>query len=224
MKKEKQEEARILRKRGFTIPEIEKIIGCPRSSISNWVKGVKISSVVRQRMREREYQRRGEASKSRAGQSKPKLRRPSFRLKECLTAEEQRLKDAFLMLYYGEGAKTSNGVMICNADSNVIKVSLLALRQTYRVIEERIHCRLSILDMHDEDEQKEYWRQVTGVNKFYKSTIKKYDAKKHKRNFHGVIYIYVNDITLKELIIREINELTNKLLCTCGAIGSATHS
>lgn len=47
---EEQGLARSLREQGYTIPEIEKRIGCPRSSISNWTRDVVISIVGKERL------------------------------------------------------------------------------------------------------------------------------------------------------------------------------
>lgn len=47
---EEQGLARSLREQGYTIPEIEKRIGCPRSSISNWTRDVVISTVGKERL------------------------------------------------------------------------------------------------------------------------------------------------------------------------------
>ncbi|MBN2222319.1 MAG: hypothetical protein JW708_08900 [Vallitaleaceae bacterium] len=212
MKKEKQEEARALRKRGFTIPEIERTIGCPRSSVSRWIKNIQIPALTLRKMQKRVQNRRIAHHSDQRGKPKEYLRKPSFNLKAKLTLEEQRLKDAFLMLYYGEGAKSSWSVMICNTDPKIIQLSLKVLRQIYRVNEKRLRCQIAILDIHNEEEKKDYWRKLTSINKFHKTIVKKYKAQRHKSNYNGTAYVSVADITLKELILKEIEELTDKLL------------
>ena len=58
MKTKEQEKTKELRKQGFTIPEIEKMVGCPRSSISYWVRGLEVSTEALKKKEERRQQKR----------------------------------------------------------------------------------------------------------------------------------------------------------------------
>lgn len=57
MKDKERAEARALRSQGYTIPEIEEIVNCPRSSISLWTRDVRLSEEAVSRLQKRKEEK-----------------------------------------------------------------------------------------------------------------------------------------------------------------------
>lgn len=204
MKKEEKIKARQLRKAGFSISEIKTKLGVAKSSVSLWVRDIKLnknqlkkisqhggSRLVVERRRitrlNRETQRRQLVIEKAKGQIK------KLNLRELWLVG--------VMLYWAEGGKTQRGlVRFTNSDPEMIKIMMTFFRKICLVPEEKFRCHLHIHSHLDDKKAKKYWSKMTGVKmqKFFKTYRKPNIASKNKKDNlpMGTLDIYICDTIL----------------------------
>jgi len=101
---------------------------------------------------------------------------PQFRLRERLTAEQERLRLAGLMLYWAEGAKRSrHTVDLANTDSQLIQIFLRFLREVCGVAESRLRIYLYVYEGQNVHAIRKYWSRLTRIPE--KQFLKPYVSK-----------------------------------------------
>lgn len=170
MKKEAQTKAVSLRLLGYSLKEIANECSVSKSSVSCWVRGLKLSEAAQHRINTR----------SRLGWTSTKdlseIRRNSVKRRHDASFQSgynssPTLLDALCVgLYWGEGAKATKFWSFSNADREAVGVMLeWCVRQGHP----RSDFRLSVQvhpDQHTEQEVKTYWA-VLGISE---SVIKIY--------------------------------------------------
>lgn len=144
-----------------------------------------------------------------------KFHKKPFQLKPKLSQTENDLKITGIMLYWGEGAKTSGTVKLANSDPRMIRVFLLFLRNICGVEEGRIKMIIHMYPDQDKIFLQEFWSSITGIESenFYKPQIlagKKGTYK--KKSLYGTATIYYGDKRLLALLLRWIEEYKNIFL------------
>jgi len=84
-------------------------------------------------------------------------------IKDNLSEDEEKLRIAGTMLYWGEGTKSGNSVMFSNSDPQMIRVFLKFLREICRVDEKRLRILLHMYDNQDEGFLKDFWSESTDI-------------------------------------------------------------
>ena len=139
---------------------------------------------------------------------------PSFKLKENLNSEEEKLKIAGLMLYWGEGAKSGSEVDFSNSDAEMIKIFLLFLRNVCGVKEQRLRVFLYCYANQDLKELMYFWSGITGISldNFTKPYVRN-DFKEEKigKMKYGLIHIRYGDKKLLNYVLQEIDKYKEKL-------------
>lgn len=149
-----------------------------------------------------------------------------FTLKKALSREEEILKVAGVMLYWGEGAKTRSSVGFTNSDPEMIAVFLQFLRIICGVDEKRIKALIHIYPDHDKTELVAFWSRVTGISKknFYKSFIHMGKKGTYKnRSRYGTIAITYSDKKLLQTILSWVELYSARLKSHPSSVGRATH-
>lgn len=121
---------------------------------------------------------------------------PSFTLKEDLTPEEENLKTAGIMLYWGEGAKEGGTIDLSNSDPRMIRLFLKFLREVCGVQEKRLRVLVYCYADQDVGNLEKYWSKITGIplNQFQKSYVREdYSSEKSGKLEHGVAHIKYSD-------------------------------
>ncbi len=141
---------------------------------------------------------------------------PSFKAKSTLTNKEKQLKIAGLMVYWGEGVKTSDHTVdLTNSDPLMIKLFLKISRQIYGVNEGKLRVLLYCYANQDIKKLINYWNRITKIPK--KQFIKPYvrqdfiEKKKHKMPY-GLIHIRYHDKKLVELIKTDTKKFLKKFI------------
>ncbi len=169
MKKAEREQARILRKQGYSLGEIRRRLGVAKSSVSVWVRDVELTAEQMERLAE---QGSGGANKaSREKYSQTMRRKREARIAEYYReAEEEwpRLKQDVefmfgLALYVGEGSKSKfDRVEIANCDVWVIRKSLLFFERI-GAARARVGCKIVLHPGLDRQEALAFWQVATGL-------------------------------------------------------------
>lgn len=92
-----------------------------------------------------------------------KFGRKTCTLKKNLSDDENLLKIAGTMLYWGEGTKQGSSVVFSNSNPEMIKVFLQFLRNVCGISDDRLRILLHLYPDHDEASLKEYWSKVTSI-------------------------------------------------------------
>jgi hypothetical protein len=139
----------------------------------------------------------------------------SFSIKENLSVEEEKLKIAALMLYWGEGAKRGHTVDLANSDISVIKIFLRFLREICRVDESRLRVYTYCYINQNIDKILEYWSIVTKIskNQFSQPYIRNdFSMKAGRQMEFGMIHIRYNDKKLLNYILKEIEDYRKEFI------------
>ncbi len=144
-----------------------------------------------------------------------KFHKAPFQLKAKLSSVENDLKITGIMLYWGEGAKTSGSVKLANSDPGMVKVFLLFLRNICGAEEKRIKMIIHMYPDQDRIFLQKFWSSVTGIGpeNFYKPQIlagKKGTYK--KKSIYGTATIYYGDKKLLKQLLKWIDEYKNGFL------------
>ncbi len=138
----------------------------------------------------------------------------SYSIKKKLSAKEERLKIAGIMLYWTEGAKPNAGgrnwtVDLANSDSRMIELFLHFLRIICGVDEKRLRVYMYCYANQNVDYLKKYWHNVTGVplEQFTKPYVRQdFLPEKIGKMPYGLVHIRYNDKKLLSQIMTWIEE------------------
>lgn len=140
----------------------------------------------------------------------------SFAFKSGLSNREKELMVAALMLYYGEGAKTSHTVDIANSDPAVLQLFIKFLRKICRVQESKLRFYLYCFSNQDSEKLIEFWANKLTIdkNQFTKPYVRKIDNTKNNTRIMqwGVLHIRYNDKRLLEKILFLCSSVVAKLI------------
>jgi transcriptional regulator with XRE-family HTH domain len=203
-------EAQRLRKNGLSIKEIEKRLNVSRSSISLWVRDVKLT----------EEQLNKLYSNKKTGQ-----------LKGCIIAAKNKIKareeltkrllreglneigplserDKFITgvaMYFAEGSKGDKNVSFSNSDPLSIKFMFDWLRLFCKVPENKFRMNLYLHDNLNEKKAKKFWSELITIplDQFGKSYIVKNNPSRFRKTKHiyGIARITVSNTNLHRRIM-----------------------
>lgn len=193
--------ARELRLQGRTYDEIEKELGCSRSSVS-----LRVRDLPRPEPRYTPEERRAlmnaGLARLREGreEERERIRAEAARRVGDLTDRELFLTGA--ALYWAEGQKSKpcarrERVVFVNSDPGVICV-YLAWLDLLDVDRDRLGFRVLIHETADVNRSQKYWAELVGtdVSAFARPTLKKHNPKTVRRNrgdaYHGCLVVTVS--------------------------------
>jgi hypothetical protein len=220
---EERKRAVRLRKRGFSIVEIEKKLGINRSTLSGWFKDIQLGQ--KQRARLAKHWQAGlmrARAKALVWHNTQKRERVAVAEKaaENLLAkidcsDQNLLELALSMLYSGEGFKHDGNPGMGNSDPLVLKFFIHVLRVAYKVTPDVLTAQLHL--RADQNERKEvmFWSKSLGLpienfkwTQFDRRTI----GRKTYKNYHGVCTIYCYDVAIQRKLANISKQFIGKLL------------
>jgi len=201
---EKKLQAQKLRRKGYSYPQIQKILNVPKSTLSGWCRDIALTE--KQALKLFNNKLRGAAKGRIIGAKRQQARR----LKEIqdMMFEGRRevgtllAKDRFIAgisLYSAEGTKTDKSCSFSNSDPKLIKFMADWFREFCKVPENKLRGAIWIHDNLDADEARKYWSSLTGIpeSQFYKTYIakNKVNSSKIRKNIHnyGVFSVRFSD-------------------------------
>ena len=204
MKLIEKEKARALRKKGYSINQIVKEAGLTKASVSVWVRDIILTKKQRQGLSERgrsvESVERRKASRL-FNENNRRQKIIDNAKKDFTSINLEQLKLIGIILYLGEGGKTSRGMArLANSDPLVIKIMMRFFREICSVPDNKFRCYLYIHDNLNEKSAKKYWSRLLNLplSQFNKSYIVKNNPDRLRKIKHqyGVLRISVSDIYL----------------------------
>jgi len=175
LEKYKQNIAIDMRKRGFSYSEIENRIHVPKSTLSYWLKKVKLTSEQVKKLNDK----RTEVAKANALKKNSRTSRMIEEVKESSSRDVKEIskKELWLMgvvLYWKNGNKSDlkKGVHFSSSDPDMIKLFLKWLRDVGCVEDKEIRFDIfqkgsKVGKKNSPDELINYWAKITGFSKEY---------------------------------------------------------
>ena len=134
----------------------------------------------------------------------------SYRIKEQLTPEEEKLRLAAVMLYWAEGYKIGSVIDFANADPAMALLFRKFLREICQVDERRIRGHIYCYEGQDVEALSRFWSAATGIprDQFTKPYVKKAAAhgRRGPRMLNGLVHVRYCDKKLLQQMLRWIEE------------------
>ncbi len=180
---ELKEDAIMLRKSGVSIGKIESRLGIPRSTLSGWFKGIKLTA---KQIRKIEREWRNDLKKARKKAVIWHNAQKRKRLEAAEKAAKKVLNDidlnnlsffelALAFLYLGEGSKRNSETAIGSSDPKILKFFLAGLKNIYDIDISKIRCELYLRADQNPKKIRNYWSKTLNIplNNFRQINIDK---------------------------------------------------
>jgi hypothetical protein len=218
-----------LRKTGQSYLQISQALDVPKSTLSYWLKNIKISNRAQEKISKRAYFKSVEALiKRNKNQTVVADLKAQAILKES-TAEAKRLVNdklfvAGVSLYWAEGYKKGaygskyKSVDFTNSDPEMIKIMMKFFRKFCKINEDKFKLLLMAHPNINIDKTISFWSDITKLprSQFTKTQTAISKSSKFKRPInsllHGTIHIRVYDVVMFYKVIGWINGLKNTLI------------
>ncbi|MFC1808270.1 hypothetical protein ACFL0T_07915 [Candidatus Omnitrophota bacterium] len=206
VKAAKRKEARQLRKKGFSVREIAVKIECSKSSISQWVRGVDLTTQQIERLKSNQ-----DKGRARAAQHPNSPKHKWARIRNQIidksakdipgSFSEFNLKVLGAALYWAEGYNASQNIFaFSNSNPDMIKIIMQFLRKICKVPKHKIKGRLNIHPHLDIAKAEKFWANVTGIprSSFNKSVLAVSKSSKQKKDTLplGTFNVIICDVLL----------------------------
>lgn len=200
MKNMERSKAIELRINGIAMGEIAKQLNVSKSSVSYWVRDVKLSKNQLKSLNSNGHSVSAIEKRriSRLANTKNKHEEVFKRAYiEAATLSKNSLWCIGVSLYWGEGGKTQGTARIANSDPAVIKTMMNFFRNVCNIHEERFRAHIHTFAHCDTIQAEHYWSKVSGIplTQFYKTYQKQSSASLNKRDTLplGTVQIYVHE-------------------------------
>ncbi len=182
-----------LRKQGLSYNEIKKEVDVAKSTLSLWLKIVRLSEKHRRRLYTKQiiYLSRGAQSQKerRAREVDEIIKKAEQEISLPISTETYRLMGA--ALYWAEGSKTKM-FELTNSDPHLILFVVRWIEFVFKVKSKDLKATLNIYPQQSEIDIKKFWSNLTGIplQNFRKSYVKPL-SKGYKKNnlYYGTIKI-----------------------------------
>jgi len=217
MKYIEKQKALELRKEGESIKFIAKKLGVAKSSVSFWVRDIKLTIKQKMKLTEKGFsieaiERRRENRLVNENMKRIAIIDKAKKIIKNISKKELLIIGS--MLYLGEGGKTKRMVRLSNSDPDVIKIIMEFFRKICNVPENKFRGYIHIHSHLDIKKAEKYWSNISQIpiSRFYKTYSKPSIAGLGKKDStpNGTFEIYVNDTKLFLTImgwIEKIKEL-----------------
>jgi len=211
MKRVLREQARQLRQAGASLNEIAQSLGVAKSSVSLWVRDIRLTQQQIAKLDGQRRQYAGQNAGAVVNRERHRALRITYQEEGRTRARENRpLHLAGSMLYWAEGTKGRNGIYFVNSDSNMVQLFMRFLREELKVkdteIAVRIHCHTHGIAEIKRIEA--YWPTLLGLpmSCLRKTYIKQGSTTRHNILKNGVCDIRVHRTDLVHHIYGAIQE------------------
>ncbi len=138
-----------------------------------------------------------------------KFNKKEFVLNTKLTPEQEKLKLAGIMLYWGEGTKKGYNVALANSDPVMVALFVRFLREVCGVDENRLHVTLHHYPDQNEVSLKRFWSKTLtiSIKQFYHSYVHSNTGGSYKKKSqYGTVSVQYSDTVLLRVINKWISE------------------
>lgn len=144
------------RKKGLSIKELMIRFQMPKTTVWHHIRNLKLSERQRRRIKEKNG-----GSKLRVARQREMANILAGRITNMIDMREI-APFVLSLLYWAEGSKRA--LVFTNTDSDMIKIFLKVLRETYGVDNSRITAIIRINNFQNSSECFDYWRKITRIS------------------------------------------------------------
>lgn len=217
-----------LRKIGNSYSQISKRLLIPKSTLSTWLKNIKLSSKAQRKITKRVYKKsleglikRNKNQTALAKERADKIREQSK--KEAISLMKNPLFITGVSLYWAEGYKKGamgsrwKSIDFTNSDPEMIELMMKFFRKVLEVEDKKIKIQLLAHPNVDIEKSVSYWSRLTNIPKkqFIKTCCSISKSSKGKRDkktlTNGTVHIRISDVSLFFKIIGWIDGLKSHL-------------
>ncbi len=206
---ELREEARRLRREGWSLNEISAESSPPKNTLTLWVRSIELTPDQRARLHEKEQALIG-PHRALAAQVNRQARLARIDLQKqkakaflaTATGQQRDNHIAAAMLYLAEGAKGEGACAFGNSNPQVICYWLHLLRTSFDIDETKFCIQIMCRADQDIEELVRYWAHLTGIQRFIKSHVDARTAGKptKRTNYKGVCKVHYHDVSLRRYL------------------------
>ncbi len=183
-------------KSGLSMKEISEKLACGESTIVYYMKKFSIPR----------------RSRSDATYVKRNPKGDPFKEKKNLNRDDLFLKGLGLGLYWGEGTKKNeNSIRLGNTDPHLVKLFVFFLKKIYEIDDNKLRFGLQVFSDMSADDARLFWSKFLNVkeDRFFKVTVTKSRSigTYREKTKHGVLTVYFNNIKIRKIFKKEIEEL-----------------
>lgn len=188
MEIEEKKLSRELRKKGFSLNEIKQKTGFAKSSISIWVRDIKLNYRQKKKLSLKGLRKEVIEKRRTTRLTNENNRRQAIidkSTEEIKNISEKELWLIGIALYWGEGSKTlRSGLQFSNSDPKTIKVIMEFFKRTCGVPIEKFRGHIHLHPHLNDEIAKKYWSKISGIpiDNFYKTTKQQSKASKGKKD------------------------------------------
>lgn len=200
-----------LRKQGKSIRDIEKSLGISRSTLSGWLKNIKLTILQSNSLKNKHKKALVKARKKAIiWHNQQKENRLKFAENEAektlskINYSKENIELALALLYLGEGFKKSPKTGMGNSDPILLKFFLKIMLNIYKVSIEKIRFELHIRADQNPELIKQYWSKELNapLNKFKSISIdKRTIGKSTYPDYKGVCVIDCSNIAIQRKLV-----------------------
>lgn len=206
----KKESAIRLRGQGKSYREIEKVLGVNKSTLSGWLKNIKLTKKQKNTLHKKWLSALIKARKKSAithikqRQDKQQVIRQEV---EDFTSDikiDKKNGELILATFYlAEGTKKESCFALANSNPEVLKSIINLLRYLYKIDESKFRCCLHLRKDQDEKSAKKFWSKNLDINldRFLKTQFDKRTVKKTYIHYRGVCVLYYYDMAVQRRIL-----------------------
>jgi predicted transcriptional regulator len=187
-----------LRHRGYAINKIASEIGVAKSSVSLWVRNVKLTNEQTENLKSLPFTTSAIENRRRSRLKNEFEKRQSIistAKSEIINIDNYNLWLIGVMLYWAEGGKTQRMVRFSNGDPKMIKIIMKFFEIVCKVPAEKFRGHIHIHQSLDSNSAENYWSSISGIplNQFFKTYRKPNKSSQNKKNTlpNGVLDVYV---------------------------------
>jgi len=201
------------RHKGYSIIEIERLTSVSKSTLSGWLRDIKISKQGKSRLNQRIIRGRERGIHQINAQYKKKLKylrdEAYNRVKGVTPGRGYELIYTGL-LFWCEGEKITTGVRFANSDPRMIVFFLKMFRQAFQLDEKKFRVLLHLHQYHNDSDELLFWQKITNIPKeqFLKIYRKDNSGKSKKYGYHGCVSLRYHDAQIAKILLFAINSLT----------------
>ena len=197
-----KEKALSYRRQGYSLNEIADRMSISKSTLSGWFEDLVLNKSAIKRLKERkifgQYTAKQKSSMKRRSELKKYEKQASGQIRKVVFTKNSS-KLLCSILFWCEGTKSLSAPMqFINSDPAMIRVFMLLLRDSFELDETKFRILVHLHEYHNEEKQKKFWSDVTGVpiNQFSKIYWKFHTEKRKRDNYPGCIRITYYDVKI----------------------------
>jgi transposase len=221
----KKKSAIKLRKKGKSYRDIENILGVNRSTLSGWLKTIKLTKEQKNKLHNNWLNALVNARKKAVlahnkGKNDriEKVRQEVEKFVSDINIDKKIQEIILATFYLAEGGKTENCFALANSNPEILVSIMTLLKKTFTIDNSKFRCCLHLRKDQNEKALKRFWSKTLKIphDKFLKTQFDKRTVKKTYHHYRGVCVLYYLDMALQ----RRVLYLGDKLLKIINNMGA----